>query len=352
MALGHSWLGIRLGAMGSMFVAAVTAATVLSKGTASSTGLAITLALQLRQALTVTIGQINVTRTGLNAIDRVLALASVPSEDGEEEASTPENWPGDGRVEMHRIGVQYGKGLPWALNEVSFSLPAGKRLGIVGRTGAGKSSLINALLRFVDVAAGEILIDGQDISQVPRNRVRDAIRVIPQDAFLFSGTLRSNVDVFGKHRDDRIITALRSVHFAPFEQEGEHVIAADLDHEILAGGSNISHGQRQLVCLARAILEDSCRILVLDEATSGIDHATETAIQQTIRGSFRGITVLVVAHKVLTVADFDSILVLKQGKVVENGAPQQLLAANGEFYNMVEKSEDSRKIKELIWRNK
>ncbi|KAM3508227.1 hypothetical protein MY11210_006827 [Beauveria gryllotalpidicola] len=330
MALGHSWLGIRLGAMGSMFVAAVTAATVLSKGTASSTGLAITLALQLRQALTVTIGQINVTRTGLNAIDRVLALASVPSEDGEEAASTPENWPGDGRVEMHRIGVQYGKGLPWALKEVSFSLPA------------GKSSLINALLRFVDVTAGEVLIDGQDISQVPRNRVRDAVRGIPQDAFLFSGTLRSNVDVFGKHRDDRIITALRSLHFVPFKREGEHVIAADLDHEILARGSNISHGQRQLVCLARAILEDSCRILVLDEATSGIDRATETAIQQAIRGSFRGITVLVVAHKLLTVAGFDSILVLKQGKVVENGAPQQLLAANGEWRILQHGGEESR----------
>ena len=219
-------------------------------------------------------------------------------------------------------------------------------MGIVGRTGAGKSSLINALLRFVDASTGEILIDGQDISQISRKRVRDAVTVIPQDAFLFSGTLRSNVDVFDKHSDDKIIAALLSVHF---EQERD-VTAADLGRNILSGGSNMSHGQRQLVCLARVILEDKCRILVLDEATSGIDHITEAAIQGAIKDNFTAMTIMVVAHKLLTVADFDSILVLSQGEVVEHGAPQQLLASKGKFRNMVEQSEDSGKIKELIWR--
>ncbi|OAA77345.1 ABC transporter-like protein [Akanthomyces lecanii RCEF 1005] len=350
MALGHSWLGIRLGVMGSIFVAAVTAATVLSKGTASSTGLAITLALQLRQALNITIGQINVTRTGLNAIDRVLALASIPSEEEEEDAIAPKNWPSRGQVEIQKLGVRYDKSLPWALNNITFSVQAGQRLGIVGRTGAGKSSLINALLRFVDATIGKILIDGQDISKISRKRVRDAVTVIPQDAFLFSGTLRSNVDVFDRHSDDKIIAALRSVHFASFGQERD-VTAADLDRSILSGGSNMSHGQRQLVCLARVILEDKCRILILDEATSGIDHITEVAIQGAIKDNFRNVTILVVAHKLLTVADFDSILVLSQGEVVEHGALQQLLASKGRLWNMVEQSEDSGKIKEIIWRD-
>lgn len=347
MALGHAWLGIRLGVMGGIFVATVTAATVLGKGTASSTGLAITLALQLRQALNITIGQINVTRTGLNAIDRVLALASIPSEEEDDESIAPENWPSHGQVKVEKLGVRYGESTAWALNNISFSLPAGQRLGIVGRTGAGKSSLINALLRFVDATTGEIWIDDQDISQVSRKHVRNAVTVIPQDAFLFSGTLRSNVDVFSKHSDAKIIAALRSVHFASFEQDGE-VITADLDRNILSGGSNISHGQRQLVCLARVILEDKCRILILDEATSGIDHATETAIQAAIKDNFRDMTILVVAHKLLTVADFDTILVLNQGEIVENGPPQQLLATKGKFWNMVEQSEDAEKIRELI----
>lgn len=350
MALGHSWLGIRLGVLGSTFVAAVTAATVLSKGTAASTGLAITLALQLRQALNITIGQINVTRTGLNAIDRVLALASIPSEEEEGEANAPKDWPSHGRVEVHNLGVRYDENLPWALNDITFSVEPGQRLGIVGRTGAGKSSLINALLRFVDATTGEILIDGQDISNISRKRVRDAVTVIPQDAFLWSGTLRSNVDVFDKHSDDKIIAALRSVHFASVDQDRE-VAAADLDRNTLSGGSNMSHGQRQLVCLARVILEDQCRILVLDEATSGIDHITEAAIQGAIKDNFGDVTILVVAHKLLTVAEFDSILVLSQGEVVEHDAPQQLMASKGKFWNMVEQSEDSGKIKELIWRD-
>lgn len=352
MALGHSWLGIRLGVMGSTFVAAVTAATVLSKGTAASTGLAITLALQLRQALNITIGQINVTRTGLNAIDRVLALASIPSEQEEEEnkAIAPKNWPSHGRVEVNNLGVRYDENTHWALNDITFSVEARQRLGIVGRTGAGKSSLINALLRFVDATTGEILIDGQDISNLSRRRVRDAVTVIPQDAFLFSGTLRSNVDVFDKHSDDKIIAALRSVHFASVEQDRE-VTAADLDRSIHSGGSIMSHGQRQLVCLARVILEGQCRILVLDEATSGIDHITEAAIQGAIKDNFSDVTILVIAHKLLTVADFDSILVLSQGEVVEHDAPQQLMADKGKLWNMVEQSEDSREIKELIWRD-
>ncbi|KAM3549977.1 hypothetical protein ARSEF4850_008579 [Beauveria asiatica] len=290
LALGHSWLGIRLGVMGSIFVATVTAATILSKGTASSAGLAITLALQLRQSLNITIGQINVTRSGLNAIDRVLGLASIPSEeeDGEQdEAVAPENWPSHGRVKVRKLGVRFGDNLPWTLNNISFSVQTGQRLGIVGRTGAGKSSLINSLLRFVDATTGEILIDDQDISQVSRKRVRDAVTVTSQDAFLFSGTLRSNVDVFSQHDDDQVISALRSVHFTSFEREGD-VVAADLDRIIHSGGSNVSHGQRQLVCLARVILEDRSRIIILDEATSGIDHVTETAIQEVTRENFRG----------------------------------------------------------------
>ncbi|KAJ3493180.1 hypothetical protein NLG97_g4897 [Lecanicillium saksenae] len=354
MIIGHRWLGIRLGVISSIFTAAVTAVTILNHGTASSTGLAITLALQLRQSLNTTIGHINVTRTGLNAIDRVLALASIPSEEEEEQEkpiSPPVEWPANGAVETQSLGVRYAKDLPWALNNISFSITQGRRLGIVGRTGAGKSSLINALLRFVDATEGQILIGGQDISQIPRKYVRDAVTVIPQDAFLFSGTLRSNVDLHGKHSDERIIAVLRCVGFDLIDTES-NMISENLDKEILSGGSNISHGQRQLVCLARVILEDRCRIMILDEATSGIDHDTEKIIQRALRENFRDVTILVVAHKLLTVADFDTVLVLSQGKVAESGTPQELLESKGMFWNMVEQSEDAQSVMQLIRRGK
>lgn len=351
MALGLRWVSIRLGIIGSLFVGAIALACVFGAATASGTGLAITIALQLRQALNITIGQINVTRTGLNAIERVLALASIPSEEGEEEKRTvSKNWPASGAIRVQNLGIRYNESLPWALKNISFSIGSGKRLGIVGRTGSGKSSLINALLRFIDATDGQIFIDGQDISHVSREHIRSIITIIPQDAFLFSGTLRSNVDVFGKHDDDKIIATLQSVHFASFEQDG-NVIASDLDHKIHSGGSNISQGQRQLVCLARVMLQDKCQILVLDEATSGIDHTTETAIQRAITENFSDMTILLVAHKLLTVADFDSILVLSQGELVEMGAPQQLLVDKGRFSNMVEQSEDAEKIRNLILQN-
>lgn len=349
MAIGHSWLGMRLGMIASIFVATVTAATIHSGGTASSTGLAITLALQLRQALNITIGQINVTRTGLNAVERVLALASLPSEDGEDEAMPPKNWPGNGTVEARKLGVRYDENQRWVLRNVSFTVRQGQRLGIVGRTGAGKSSLINALLRFVDATAGEIVIDGQDISQISRKSLRDMVAVIPQDAFLFSGSLRSNVDMYGAHNDNEIVTALRSVGFGMFEKS-DGIAPEDLNKEILLGGSNISQGQRQLVCLARVILEAKCRILLLDEATSGIDQVTEKVIQKAIRENFKDVTVLVVAHKLITVADFDSILVLRQGEVAESGIPRELLGNKGMFWSMVEQSEDAEALKKIIYK--
>lgn len=347
LALGQNWVNIRLGIITSIFTAAVTAATVLSGGSAASTGLAITLAFQLRQAMNVTIGQINVARTGLNAVDRVLALTLIPSEADEEETEPPENWPRSGAVEVKDLSIQYSPQLPWALNGVSFDAECGKRLGIVGRTGAGKSSLLNALLRFVDATKGHIMIDGCDISNMSRASVRDVVKIIPQDAFLFSGTLRSNIDLYAKHTDEQVISVLERVGLSSPKSEEEGAWAG-LDKEVLAGGSNMSHGQRQLVCLARVMLEGSCQILVLDEATSGIDKTTEKLIQRVIREHFADTTIVVVAHKLLTVADFDSLLVLSQGEVAESGTPKQLLESRDVFWDMVQKSEDAEEIENVI----
>lgn len=346
LALGLEWLGIRLGLVGTVFVTAVAAVVVYNGSDAASTGFAITLALQFRQALTITIGRVNVVRTGFNAVDRVLALTDVPAERREGEEPS-QGWPAKGTIEVQNLTVRHDPSLPEALKGISFTLSPGQRLGVVGRTGAGKTTLMSAMLRFIEAAGGRIVIDGQDISLLSMQCVRQAIAIIPQDPFLFSGTLRCNVDLYAKHTAAELQSVLRRVGFVPDENK-EATEKIDLDMMIQAGGSNLSHGQRQLVCLARVMLENTCRILVLDEATSGIDSTTETAIQRVIRDNFTDTTILVVAHKLVTVADFDSLIVLHHGEVVESGTPSELLHRGGRFSEMVEHSGDGEGIRKLI----
>lgn len=357
LVIGFGWLGIRLGLLGAVFVGGVTFNAALQQSTAASAGFIITLALQLQRALEITIGRINVTRTGLNAIDRVLTLADIPTETSSG-TTPPKEWPRKGTIQVEDLYMRYSPDLPCALKKINFSLQHSERLGIVGPTGAGKTSMINALLRFVDTAEGRILIDGRDTSRDLPFYSRKAITTIPQDPFLVSGTLRSNIDVYGQHGDDTLVSALQRVRFTPKQNDTgtspdtatdtEYVSEADLDMTISRGGTNISHGQRQLVCLARALLKKDCRILIIDEATSGVDRATDAIIQQVIRDQFPNTTILVVAHKLLTVADFDKVLVLDKGEAVEMGPPLDLLNNGGLFCDMVDRSDDCDEIKRII----
>ncbi|KAM0743899.1 hypothetical protein ACQRIT_001213 [Beauveria bassiana] len=195
-----------------------------------------------------------------------------------------------------------------------------------------------------------IIIDGVDVSTVKLNRLRKAITLIPQDPFLFSGTLRSNVDPSSTKSNDLVLEVLRRVHLIPTaatKYVGNHTSEfSHLDMEIQPGGVDLSYGQRQLLCLARALLV-RCPILILDEATSGVDDATDAAVQRVLREEFSHATILVVAHRLL-MADFDSVLVMRGGKVAEMGPPRALMARRGLFWDMVQQSGDCERVMQAM----
>lgn len=238
---------------------------------------------------------------------------------------------------------------------VTFSVNRNERIGVVGRTGAGKSSLTLALFRFVEARSGSIHIDGQDISKINLHDLRSRLAIIPQDPVLFSGTIRSNLDPFHHHTDAELRDSLDRVHLvsdsgtltpAPTSPAPTIVssnakntnIFANLDSPIAEGGLNLSQGQRQLLCLARAIVSRP-RVMVLDEATSAVDMHTDGLIQRSIREEFTDATLLVIAHRLSTIADFDRILVLSDGRVAEYGSPRELWGREGGvFRGMCEES--------------
>ncbi len=325
LALGIRWMNFRLDLVGAAFVATTVAAMVLQKSDAATAGLAITTALHLTKTISGTLNRIGILHMGLNAIGRVLDLTEIPTETKEGD-NPPDSWPTEGAVKVVGLTVRYDPASPPALRGVGFSLQPRQRLGVLGRTGAGKTSLANACLRFIDVPPGMVFIDGIDISTVKLARLRSAVAIVPQDPFLFSGTLRSNLDVYGDKSDEQLQSALHRVCLVSDEHNNEKF--ASLDMVIHPGGTNISHGQRQLVCLARALLAH-CRLLILDEATSAIDSITDTAIQKIIRKEFSEATVIVITHKLANVADFDALLVLADGKVAGFGPPAETMANGG-----------------------
>ncbi|XP_049276143.1 ATP-binding cassette sub-family C member 2 [Rhipicephalus sanguineus] len=244
-------------------------------------------------------------------------------------------WPTEGRVEFQDLSASYRPMvLEDSLKHVTFTVRPKEKVGIVGRTGAGKSSLVLALLRVLKSTNGRILIDDVDIASVPLPRLRTAITVIPQDPNLVRGTLRANLDPTQKHTDEELWEVLRQAHLSDFVSKQPLKLLLETGD----GGSNLSAGQRQLVCLARALLRRP-KILVLDEATSHMDGDTDSLIQATLRDSFANFTLLTVAHRLHTVLDYDRILVMSEGSVVEYGTLDELLKdSTSMFYDMAAKA--------------
>ena len=246
-----------------------------------------------------------------------------------------------------------------------------QRVGVVGRTGAGKSSLTLALFRFLEAREGSVHIDGIDVSKISLHDLRSRIAIIPQDPVLFSGTVRSNLDAFDQRTDSELYDALERVHLirttgatsrdeptrsgsgsnTPGPEAPPNTNTnpfASLSSRISEGGLNLSQGQRQLLCLARAIVSRP-KIMVLDEATSAVDMATDALIQRSIREEFQDSTLIVIAHRLSTIADFDKILVMDDGVGVEFDGPKELLGKEGGvFRGMVEQSGESRRLWEIM----
>merc|ERR1712109_53933 len=213
------------------------------------------------------------------------------------------------------------------LKDLSFKIETQQKVGIVGRTGAGKSSVTLTLFRIVELDQGQICIDGVDIATLGLHTLRNKLTIIPQDPVLFSGSLRMNLDPFSHYSDSQLWETLKMSHLENFVTN----LKEGLQHEITEGGENVSVGQRQLICLARALLRKT-KILVLDEATAAVDLETDDLIQQTLRDAFKDCTVLTIAHRLNTVLDYDRILVLKEGAIAELDTPRNLLKVEGGIF--------------------
>jgi len=237
-------------------------------------------------------------------------------------------------IRFDDYSTRYREGLELVLKKISLEVKSCEKVGVVGRTGAGKSSLTLALFRLIEPVHGTIHIDNVNISKLGLYDLRAKLSIIPQDPALFTGTLRLNLDPFNQHSDAEIWTALELAHLKSFVTS----LDKGLNYEITEGGDNLSAGQKQLVCLARALLRKS-KILVLDEATAAVDMETDDLIQETIRKEFKGCTIFTIAHRLNTIMDYDRIIVMDKGEIAEFDSPQALLNNQQSiFYSMAKEA--------------
>ncbi|CAD6264657.1 unnamed protein product [Miscanthus lutarioriparius] len=263
------------------------------------------------------------------SVERVNQYMDIPSEAAEiiEENRPSPNWPQVGRVDLRDLKIRYRQDAPLVLHGITCTFEGGDKIGIVGRTGSGKTTLIGALFRLVEPTGGKIIIDSVDITTIGLHDLRSRLGIIPQDPTLFQGTIRYNLDPLGQFSDQQIWEVLDKCQLLEAVQEKEQ----GLDSLVVEDGSNWSMGQRQLFCLGRALLR-RCRILVLDEATASIDNATDAILQKTIRTEFRDCTVITVAHRIPTVMDCSMVLAMSDGKVVEYDKPTKLMETEGSLF--------------------
>ncbi|AEO70139.1 uncharacterized protein THITE_45545 [Thermothielavioides terrestris NRRL 8126] len=373
--LFNRWMGWRMSLVGSFFSSVVSILILLTPDIDSAlAGFALAFALGFSDSIIWTIRLYANVELNMNAAERIIEYTELPTEalDGE---SPPAAWPTEGRIEVHDLVVGYAPDLPPVLKGLTFSVNRNERIGVVGRTGAGKSSLTLALFRFLEARSGSIHIDGLDISKIKLHDLRSRLAIIPQDPVLFSGTVRSNLDPFDHHTDAELRDCLERVHLVTNQPSSSTATAsgsgsgsgsvtpvdsttpknanpfADLASPISEGGLNLSQGQRQLLCLARAIVSRP-RVMVLDEATSAVDMHTDALIQRSIREEFTDATLVVIAHRLSTIADFDRVLVLSDGRVAEFGTPRELWEKGeqqGVFRAMCEESGERDKLRAIIF---
>ncbi|ENN78464.1 hypothetical protein YQE_05102, partial [Dendroctonus ponderosae] len=297
-------------------------------------GLAITQAIQLTGMFQWGMRQWSELENTMTCVERIKEYADVVPEQDPESEDPPAYWPNEGGLRFEDLSLRYASGEDLVLKNLTFEVKSAEKVGIVGRTGAGKSSIIIALFRLA-INEGRIIVDGLDTAKVSFRRLRSSISIIPQEPVLFSGTLRKNLDPFDEYSDEVLWNSLEQVELKPAVSE----LPQGLESRMSEGGSNFSVGQRQLVCLARAIVRKN-KILVLDEATANVDPHTDALIQTTIRDKFASCTVLTIAHRLHTIMDSDKVLVMDAGRVVEFGHPHELLLKKeaGVFYDLVQQT--------------
>ncbi|XP_035257042.1 canalicular multispecific organic anion transporter 1 [Anguilla anguilla] len=328
----NRWLAIRLEFLGNLVVFFAALFAVISRETLYSglVGMSISYALNVTQTLNWLVRMTSELETNIVAVERVNEYTEIENEaPWITDVKPPKGWPDSGALCLKDYKVRYRPELDLVLHGISCNIESTEKIGIVGRTGAGKSSLTNCLFRIIEAADGYIFIDGVDIATLGLHDLRSRLTIIPQDPVLFSGTLRMNLDPFETFSDEDVWRVLELSHLKTYVgglKEG-------LNHEVTEGGGNLSVGQRQLLCLARALLRKS-RILILDEATAAVDLETDCLIQATIRQEFSSCTVLTIAHRINTILDSSRVMVLDAGKIVEFDSPSVLMKRQGHFYAM------------------
>lgn len=351
------WVGFRMDFLMFFFLALACFLAVLvqAKGwfqvDPTILGLSISSLLQLAGMFQWCIRQSAEVVNQMVSVERVMAFGDLESEapldcdDDKQFGAHPADksdgqlslWPKEGSIVFQDLSVRYRSTLPLALKSVSFSIPPSSRVGVVGRTGSGKSTVVQTLFRLLEAESGRILVDGVDIATMGLHTLRTRMSVLPQVPTLFSGcTVRENLDPFGLFSEDDIRQVLQDCHLWDVIQE----IPNGWDSLVSENGNNFSVGQRQLLCLARALLSRN-PILVLDEATASVDRRTDQLLQEALQKAFSHGTILAVAHRLDTVIEYDNVLVLGNGEVLEYGPPADLLRSNGYFASMVADTGDS-----------
>lgn len=370
----NRWLAFRIDAVGDLvaFFAGTFVVLSIGKIDAGSAGLSLSYAISFTENVLWLVRLYAVNEQNMNSVERIKEYLDVEQEAEAviEETRPAANWPSNGSVEFINYTTRYRADLEPVLNGVTFKINPLEKVGIVGRTGAGKSSLALALFRGLEAEEGKILIDDVDIGLIGLQDLRESITIVPQDPTLFTGTIRTNLDPFNLFTDEDIFTALRRVQLigVPLSTTNPSTpltasrpgtpgqilssptgtstpitnknIFLNLSSPVTESGSNLSQGQRQLLCLARALLKNP-KVLMMDEATASIDYATDSKIQETIRELKS--TIITIAHRLQTIVDYDKVLVLDKGHVVEFGHPHELLKKEGKeavFKGMCETSGD------------
>ncbi|KAF6241708.1 hypothetical protein HO173_000419 [Letharia columbiana] len=383
----NRWLALRVDFTGALVAFFAGVFVILSIGTidAGSAGLSLTYAVMFTENVLWLVRLYSMNEQNMNSVERVKEYIEVEQEAKAiiDEARPAGNWPSQGAIQFMNYTTRYRPDLEPVLTNLTFNVQPGERVGIVGRTGAGKSSLALALFRGLEAVEGKIVIDDVDIGLIGLQDLREAITIVPQDPTLFTGTVRSNLDPFSLFTDEEIFATLRRVQLIgiPTSDAGSSSatsivpdlptppdsppssnndsddnndndlakkmtntlenanVFTNLSSPIAESGSNLSQGQRQLLCLARALLK-APRVLLMDEATASIDYATDSKIQDTLR-DVKESTILTIAHRLQTIIDYDKVLVLEKGEVIEYDAPWELISREGGiFRGMCEMSGD------------
>lgn len=349
----HRWLSVRIQLLGACtvlfavsFVASFNDILQISPGIAA---ILIIWSANFTIALSFFVQGISESEAAMTSLERAIAMTEIPQEESQldEYLSLDTSWPTKGDLTFEKVSLRYRPGLPLSLDALSFALKSGQRCGVVGRTGAGKSTLAAALFRLVELESGTITFDGIDLSKIKLADVRgrqNGMSIIPQEPVLFPGNLKSCLDPFGDYTDEEVMDALDAVRGASQGLNNLNTIVEE-------GGKNFSVGERQLICLGRAMLAKP-KLLFLDEATASVDGETDALIQKMLRSRFVGTTLITIAHRLNTIMDYDCILVMSDGRAAEFGTPAELILNDkGLFTELVESTgkESSAALRSIVF---